>query len=426
MPMESTDVLMAAYAATRETTERLCSPLETEDYVIQAMTDVSPPKWHLGHTTWFFERVILQEHVPGYAPWDERYYFVFNSYYQSFGDRLRRDIRGTLSRPSVSRVYEYRKAVDDRLRAMVEKADERVLGAIAPLIELGIHHEQQHQELLVTDIKYNFATAPFRPAYNGDRVNTGGPASAVAAAFLPCPGGLAEIGHSGDGFAWDNERPQHKSFIEDFALMNRPVTCGEYVEFIRDRGYSATLLWLSDGWDVVTAQGWRAPLFWEGRGDEWQVMTLSGLRAIDPAEPVTHLSYYEADAFARWAGARLPTEEEWEHAHRALGPQDAEGTFLETGILHPRPAKNSSGGALLQMLGDVWEWTGSAYRPYPGFRQAPGALGEYNGKFMSGQMVLRGGSCATPRSHIRPTYRNFFQPDKRWQFTGMRLARDSR
>jgi len=422
--LEFTTALRDRYAATRQTTERLCSPLETEDYVIQAMTDVSPPKWHLGHTAWFFERVILQEHQPGYRPCDERYYYVFNSYYQSFGDRLRRDIRGTLSRPSVTEVYAYRKAVDERLASMLEKADERTLAAVAPLIELGIHHEQQHQELLLTDIKYNFATSALRPAYTGARPGPSASGGSVPAAFLHCRGGLVEVGHADKGFAWDNERPRHKAFIADFDIMNRPVTCGEYREFIRDGAYTETLLWLSDGWEAVTAQQWRSPLFWEGVGDEWQVMTLSGLRTIDAEEPVSHLSFYEADAYARWAGARLPTEEEWEHAFATLGAENGEGTFLEAEIFHPRPATGSGDSKLLQMLGDVWEWTGSAYRPYPGFRQAPGALGEYNGKFMSGQMVLRGGSCATPRSHIRPTYRNFFQPEKRWQFTGLRLARD--
>jgi len=415
--------LIAAYASTRNTTEKLCSPLETEDYVIQTIADVSPPKWHLGHTTWFFERVILQEHQPGYQPCDERYYYIFNSYYQSFGDRLRRDIRGTLSRPSVEKVYDYRKKVDDRLRAMVERADERLVALVGPLIELGIHHEQQHQELLITDIKYNFAANPLRPSYASSSEGTGGSADGVPPRFLHCPGGLVETGYAGDGFAWDNERPRHKSFLSDFDIMNRPVTCGEYGEFIRDGGYEETLLWLSDGWDAAVTNRWQAPLYWEGdAAGGWRITTLAGPRELRPEEPVTHLSFYEADAFARWAGARLPTEEEWEHAFHSLG--GGEGTFLEDGALHPRPAVESRPVVPAQMLGDVWEWTGSAYRPYPGFRQAAGALGEYNGKFMSGQMVLRGGSCATPRSHIRPTYRNFFQPEKRWQFSGLRLARD--
>ena len=261
--MQTIKELMTAYAAARETTEQLCGPLETEDYVIQAMTDASPPKWHLGHTAWFFERVILQEYMPGYQPHDERYYFVFNSYYQSFGDRLRRDIRGTLSRPSVARVYEYRKIVDQRLRSLVESADDQLLAQIAPLIELGMHHEQQHQELLITDIKYNFATSPLRPPYT---VTRGAPAKSselVTARFHRCGGGLIEIGHPGSEFSWDNERPRHKTFVADFEILNRPVTCGEYTEFIRDGGYANTLLWLSDGWDMVNLQGWRAPLFWE-------------------------------------------------------------------------------------------------------------------------------------------------------------------
>jgi len=425
---------LEAYVRLRSLTTDLCRPLEKEDYVIQSITDVSPPKWHLGHTSWFFERVILQKYLGRYEPVDTRYYFIFNSYYQSFGDRIARDIRGTLSRPTVEEVTSYREVVDKRMRSLIETAHGVLWKELAPLVELGIHHEQQHQELLITDVKYNFAMNPLKPIYNetGSTLGRGAERPVrqpVTATLLPVEGGVIETGAPEEGFAWDNERPRHRTFIGDFSLMNRPVTCGEYLEFIKDGGYENPLFWLSDGWDTLTREEWRAPLYWEQRDDEWFLMTLSGERPVDPLEPVTHVSYYEAAAYARWAGRRLPTESEWERAAEVYGASAESGTFLDDRMYHPVACVEGQtplpGGQLHRMLGDVWEWTGSAYLPYPGYRQERGPLGEYNGKFMSNQMVLRGGSCATPRAHIRRTYRNFFQPEKRWQFMGFRLATDT-
>jgi len=425
---------LEAYSRLRSLTTDLCRPLEKEDYVIQSITDVSPPKWHLGHTSWFFERVILQRYSEAYKPVDGRYSFIFNSYYQSFGDRIARDIRGTLSRPTVEEVFSYREVVDERMHSLIQRADDGLWRELAPLVELGIHHEQQHQELLMTDVKYNFAMNPLKPLYRDGHAAKGRHADApvgrpVAAAFLPVEGGIFEFGAPTGGFAWDNERPRHRALINDFGVMNRPVTCGEYLEFIEDGGYEDPLLWLSDGWDTVTREQWRAPLYWEKRGEEWFLMTLSGERPVDPLEPVAHVSHYEAAAYAQWAGRRLPTESEWERAAEVFHASADAGTFLEDEIYHPVACVegNTSGRGqqLHQMLGGVWEWTGSSYLPYPGYRQERGPLGEYNGKFMSNQMVLRGGSCVTPRNHIRTTYRNFFQPEKRWQFTGFRLAADS-
>ncbi|MGB2959792.1 MAG: ergothioneine biosynthesis protein EgtB [Bacteroidota bacterium] len=425
---------LEAYVRLRSLTTDLCRPLEKEDYVIQSITDVSPPKWHLGHTSWFFERVILQKYLRGYEPVDDRYYFIFNSYYQSFGDRIARDIRGTLSRPTVEEVSSYREVVDKRMYSLIETAGDGLWNELAPLVELGIHHEQQHQELLITDVKYNFAMNPLKPIYGRTNPTSGQAAERpvrrpVTAALLPVEGGIIETGAPEGGFAWDNERPRHRTFISDFRLMNRPVTCGEYLEFIRDGGYENPLFWLSDGWDTVTREEWKAPLYWEQKDDEWFLMTLSGERPVDPLEPVAHVSYYEAAAYARWAGRRLPTESEWERAAEVYGASADSGTFLDDRIYHPVACVEGQtpepGEQLHRMLGDVWEWTGSAYLPYPGYRQERGPLGEYNGKFMSNQMVLRGGSCATPRIHIRRTYRNFFQPEKRWQFTGFRLATDT-
>jgi ergothioneine biosynthesis protein EgtB len=422
------DELLSLYDDVRKRTEALCRPLETEDYVVQSITDVSPPKWHLGHTAWFFERVILQQYKNGYRPLDERYYFVFNSYYQSFGARWQRDMRGTLSRPTVADVYRYRSAVDERMRKFLISVDEQLFPEIDALVRLGLQHEQQHQELLVTDIKHILACNPLRPVYMspsmGGRTRSAG---VPAVRYTLFRGGIRELGYEGDGFAWDNERPRHKVLLDDFSLMNRLVTCGEFLEFMNDGGYKNPLLWLSDGWDVVMQQGWDSPLYWEMMDGEWFITTLSGLRPVDPDEPVSHVSYYEALAYARWRDARLPTEAEWEVAAMKTNADPSGGNFVEEGHLHPVPLGQTSGHeptGLSQMFGDVWEWTGSAYLPYPGYKQERGPLGEYNGKFMNNQMVLRGGSCATPRSHIRPTYRNFFQPEKRWQFTGIRLARE--
>jgi ergothioneine biosynthesis protein EgtB len=409
------------YEDVRKTTEKICSPLITEDYVIQSMPDVSPPKWHLAHTTWFFERVILQQFAPNYRPFNEQYYFLFNSYYQSLGERWNRDIRGTLSRPSVDEIYAYRSAIDERVRKLVESMSDSDFRKLLGLLELGLNHEQQHQELLVTDIKHILASNPLRPVYRSGGAGESAPQPEIGpATYVEMEGGTFEIGANGDRFAWDNEYPRHKVLLNDFSLMDRLITCGEYLEFMNDGGYEDPLLWLSDGWETVNREHWNSPLYWRENDGEWQIMTLTGTRPINDGEPVSHVSYYEASAFARWAGKRLPTEAEWERAAATLNGSALEGNFLESDNFHPVPRTNSSG--LSQMLGDLWEWTASSYLPYPGYKQDRGPLGEYNGKFMINQMVLRGGSCATSRTHIRPSYRNFFQCDKRWQFTGFRLV----
>ena len=419
--------LSSAFQTVRQTTRDLCRPLCTEDYVIQSMPDVSPPKWHLGHTTWFFERMILEEFADNYRACHPRYYFVFNSYYQSFGQRVARDIRGTLSRPTVQEVYAYRAEVDEKVVGLIGGLEQGRYAEFSGLVELGLHHEQQHQELLVTDVKHILASNPLRPTYRAcDGDGTRRAIEPSPPAFHEFEAGMFEMGAPDRGFAWDNERPRHKTWLSDYGLKDRPVTCGEYLDFMKDGGYREPLLWLSDGWDAVIENGWRSPLYWDRRDGDWEIVTLRGSRPLDPAEPVAHISFYEADAYARWENRRLPTEAEWERAARQQG-NPLQGNFLENGRFHPAPGGCGSRGeqpGVRQLFGDVWEWTGSAYLPYPGYRQDHGPLGEYNGKFMSNRMVLRGGSCATPKSHIRPSYRNFFQCDKRWQFTGVRLAKD--
>ncbi len=420
--METVAALAEEYQAVRQTTERLCAPLATEDYVVQAMPDVSPAKWHLAHTSWFFETFLLRRHLRGYRPLDERYAVLFNSYYEGVGPQLARPERGHLARPTVAEVYAYRAHVDDAMRRLLDGTPAEAADQLGAVAELGLHHEQQHQELILTDVKYNFAVNPLRPAYHDrplPRVHT-----TPALRFLLHDGGVHAIGHHGTGFAFDNEGPRHQVLLAPFLLGTRLVTCGEYLAFMDAGGYRRPELWLSEGWRLVRERGWQAPLYWE-RGDEgWWTATLGGVVPVDPHTPVTHVSFYEADAYARWAGARLPTEAEWERA-----AQDApwDGTLLEDEVYHPLPvrAADASRDAPAQMIGDAWEWTASAYRPYPGFRPLAGALGEYNGKFMMNQMVLRGGSCATPRSHVRVTYRNFFPPETRWQFSGIRLAQDA-
>ena len=396
------------------------------------MPDVSPTKWHLAHTTWFFETFILKKFAPGYRAEIPEYAFLFNSYYNAAGDMHRRDLRGLISRPTLTQAQRYRASVDSHVDNLLSRADEKLLDEIEPLLILGFHHEQQHQELLITDIKHVFAQNPLYPAFR--ELKTGGRKSPTPGSqssslqFIQFEEGIVDIGHDGDGFAYDNEGPQHQALIPAFSLATRPVTNGEYIAFIEDNGYSRPEFWLSLGWITVNEQRWNAPLYWTKRDGAWWNFTLSGLRAVDEFEPVTHISYFEADAFANWAGARLPTEFEWE---RTAVNSPIEGNFVEKELFHPAPlpvalSADQPGKALHQMFGDVWEWTRSAYSPYPGYRAAPGALGEYNGKFMCNQYVLRGGSCATSRTHIRRTYRNFFQPEKRWQFTGIRLARDAR
>jgi len=405
------------YRAVREATESLCRDLAVEDYCIQSMPDVSPPKWHLAHTTWFFETFLLAPYLPRYAAFDPAYHHLFNSYYESAGMPFPRAQRGLLARPTVEEVYRYRAHVDRGIETLlVRPAAGQRAAHVAARLTLGLQHEQQHQELLLTDIKHNFAINPLRPVYRRAPSPAG---SAPKLVWRTCPGGLAAIGHAGEDFAFDNETPRHRVHLEPYALASRLVTNGEYLAFMEDGGYERAELWLADGWRTVKEQEWRAPLYWV-RDEGWLQMTLSGPRPVGPDEPVCHVSYYEAEAYARWAGARLPTEAEWESA--ADGEAVA-GNLLETGALQPRPA--SDGPGLRQVYGDVWEWTASPYAPYPGYRPLPGALGEYNGKFMCNQYVLRGGSCATPANHLRATYRNFFPPAARWQFSGIRLARDA-
>jgi len=411
------------YKRVREKSVELCQPLVTEDYVIQSIEDVSPPKWHLGHITWFFEQVILEKFVKDYEPFNRDYYFVFNSYYESFGQRVVRSQRGTVSRPTVEEVYDYRRHIDTEMQKLFESVDEKDVSELWTLVELGLNHEQQHQELLITDFKHNFAANPLKPVYNKFKpLITEN--QILKAEFFDMEGGLHEIGAGKDKFCYDNEQPRHKVYVNDFKLMNRLITCGEFLDFVNDGGYKKAQLWLSDGWDIINTQHWQHPFYWVQMDGEWHIWTLSGLRPLNPHEPVCHLSYYEADAYANWAGGRLPTEAEWEMAAQKFVKDESAGNFMDSKIFHPIPAKPDKESKLLQMMGDVWEWTGSAYLPYPGYSRYAGPLGEYNGKFMINQMVLRGGSCATPRGHIRMTYRNFFQCDKRWQFTGMRLAKD--
>jgi ergothioneine biosynthesis protein EgtB len=401
---------------TRRLSTELAAPLSDEDQVVQAMDDASPTKWHLAHTTWFFEAFLLKRFLPGYRVFDERFEYCFNSYYESVGARQPRAKRGLLTRPSAQEVRDYRDFVDAALKRLF---DQPLKQEASELIELGINHEQQHQELLLTDILALFAAEPLKPPY---REGGAGVAASDAAplSWIAFDGGIFEVGHDGKGFAYDNEGPRHEALIRPFKLADRCVTNAEWLEFIKDGGYATPTLWLADGWNTVKSQDWRGPLYVEEAEGGLMQMSLLGFRPVDPAAPVTHISYYEADAFTRWAGYRLPTEFEWEVAAASV---KVEGRTLGAGHLHPMPA--STGLGLKQMFGDVWEWTGSAYLPYPGFKAAPGAVGEYNGKFMVSQFVLRGGSCATPEGHVRQTYRNFFYPHQRWQFTGLRLAQDA-
>lgn len=405
------------YTRVRAQTIELCAPLTAEDCSVQPHPDVSPPKWHLGHSTWFFETFLLMPMLEGYRPFDERLHYFFNSYYESQGPRISRSQRGNMTRPGLDRVLDYRAYVDEGMATLLEQDNHEA----ERLTRLGLNHEQQHQELLVYDLKYILGHNPLFPPYSRSAPSTKAK-EAPHHRYLPIPAGRYPIGHAGDGFCWDNELSRHEVLLQDFGIGSRLITAGEYLAFLRDGGYERFELWQSDGIAWARDQDVKAPMYWyPADGDDWKVYTLDkGIAPLDPARPVTHLNWYEADAYARWADARLPTEFEWEAAYRHLGKTEG-GNWLESGILHPGRARDANDH---QMMGHAWEWTNSAYLPYPRYPRPEGALGEYNGKFMINQMVLRGGSCATPRSHIRPTYRNFFQPDKRWMLTGLRLAKD--
>lgn len=411
------DSLLERYRRVRAQSETLCAPLVTEDYGIQTMADVSPPKWHLAHVTWFFEQFVLLPYLDDYRVFDPIYDYLFNSYYETHGKPFPRPQRGLLSRPTVEHVYRYRAHVDAAMGELLTAPGVGEQQELTFRLELGMHHEQQHQELLLTDIKHIFAFNPLRPAYRAERL----PAAARAPAmnWVEFTGAVQQIGHDGDGFAYDNETPRHRVYVGDFALASRPVTNGEFLAFMEDDGYQRPEFWLSDGWSTVKSEAWRAPLYWEKVDGAWHVMTLTGLQPLDENAAVCHVSLYEADAYAHWAGKRLPTEAEWEVA---ADGQPIRGNLRDADALQPGGADDQRPFA--QLYGDVWEWTRSAYGPYPGFRPLAGSLGEYNGKFMSSQLVLRGGSIATPAEHLRRTYRNFFYPGDRWQFTGIRLADD--
>jgi ergothioneine biosynthesis protein EgtB len=413
----TSSVLPADYCEVRATTEQLAAILSPEDQTVQSMPDVSPTKWHRAHVTWFFETFILAPHRPDYRSFNDAYAYIFNSYYEALGDRHPRTERGLISRPGIDDIARYREHVDREMTSFLGGGLE---SAVSELVTLGLHHEKQHQELLLMDIKHVLSRNPLQPVYKARTAqDPSTPAAPPKAGWIEHEGGTTEIGHNGDGFGFDNEFPRHPVYLSPFALADRPVTCGDWLSFMEDGGYSRPEFWLSDGWSVVMAQDWRSPLYWFAdpeKLDTWQQFTLSGTRQVDPDEPVCHVSYYEADAYAHWTGMRLPTEAEWETVAASSASGD---NLLSTGSLHPVPAVTTNA-----LYGDVWEWTSSAYTPYPGFRTAPGAVGEYNGKFMVSQYVLRGGSCVTPSGHIRATYRNFFPPGARWAFSGLRLARD--
>ena len=415
------NTLLARFQQARTALEAAARPLSPEDLCVQSMADASPAKWHLAHTSWFYETFVLSDLALGrYEPFHPAFNYLFNSYYDAVGDRHPRPKRGLLTRPSADEIYRYRAHVDTAMADRLPHLADADFQRLKPIVELGINHEQQHLELLYTDIKHAFAQNPLRPAYRRQLDSRAGSASRIEpATFVAFDAGVYPIGHGRDGFAFDNEGPAHRVFLEPFAIASRLITCGEFLAFMADEGYQRPDLWLSDGWAAKRQQEWDAPSYWEKHGGTWHVFTLDGLRAINEDEPVCHVSFYEADAYARWAGARLPTEAEWEVS---CGDRAVTGNMLEDGRLHPAPLTGSE--KLSQLFGDVWEWTQSPYGPYPGYHPPAGALGEYNGKFMCNQMVLRGGSCVTPRSHIRSTYRNFFPPDARWQFSGLRLARE--
>jgi ergothioneine biosynthesis protein EgtB len=406
-------LLERRYALVRDQTVRLAAPLSEEDACVQSMPDASPAKWHLAHTTWFFETFVLEPREEGFKPFHDAFRVLFNSYYNGVGEQHPRSMRGMLTRPSLAEVLAYREDVDRRMLDLLRgRADDAAVHAV---VTLGLHHEQQHQELLLTDIKHLLSLNPLHPVY---AAAAGASGTAPPLEWASFDGGLASLGHEGTGFAFDNETPRHRAHLEPFSLASRLATNGEYLRFVEEGGYVKPALWLSEGWNWLRDNRISQPLYWSRSGGAWREFTLSGERPLDPSLPAVHLSYFEADAFARWAGARLPTEAEWEHAAQSRA---VEGNFQESGRLHPAAA---DGEGLAQLFGDAWEWTQSSYSPYPGFRAADGAIGEYNGKFMVNQYVLRGGSCATPAGHVRASYRNFFPTYARWQFSGVRLARD--
>jgi ergothioneine biosynthesis protein EgtB len=411
--------LFERYHRVRQQTETLVQPLTIEDCVVQTSLECSPVKWHLAHTTWFFETFVLLASDPTYTEFNSKYGYLFNSYYNTIGDRTPRPARGLMSRPTLEEVRAYREHVDHAMDRFVKNTGEALLEKVKDIILLGTHHEQQHQELILTDVKTVLAMNPLRPIYHTS--GSTGSNKIGELSFVSFEGGLVEIGTNGPGFFFDNEGPRHQQYLEPFELGNRLITNGEYKQFIADGGYRNSLLWLSDGFAKVAEEQWEAPKYWESHDGEWWHMTLRSFEPVSDSEPVTHVSHYEADAFARWSGARLPTEFEWEHAASSVA---IDGNFLEAQKFHPISSMTNR-QSLQQMFGDGWEWTQSAYLPYPRYKTAEGAIGEYNGKFMSNQMVLRGGSYATPQDHIRATYRNFFPPDARWQFSGIRLARNT-
>jgi ergothioneine biosynthesis protein EgtB len=396
--------LAQQFHAVRARSLAIAAPLSAEDQCVQSMPDASPTKWHLAHTTWFFETLALAVHAPGYRVFDERYALLFNSYYESLGPRHPRPQRGVLSRPALDEVHVYRRHVETAIDALLRECPDETWPDVHAILTLGLHHEQQHQELMLTDILHMLSSNPLLPAYETANSSTA-PQPECALQWRDMPGGIVNIGHQGEDFAFDNETPRHEALLHPYQIANRLVTCEEYAAFIADGGYQRADLWLSDGWAAVKAQDWRAPLYWLATGDarapgnDWQVFGVHGVQAVDLFAPVCNLSFYEASAYAQWAGARLPTEFEWEAAFDAPG--------------------------MTQMKGHAWQWTRSSYDPYPGFQPFAGAAGEYNGKFMVGQLVLRGGSFATPEGHARSTYRNFFPPASRWQFSGIRLAKDA-
>jgi len=430
--------LLAPYQAVRAASLALAAPLSPEDMMVQSCTEASPVKWHLAHTSWFFETFVLSEFLPAYKPFHPDFHWLFNSYYNALGEMPEKKLRASFSRPPLNEILAYRTHVDAAISRLLSAAPEYPANAeAARRIRLGLEHEQQHQELIATDIKHALFTNPLHPAYLAPSVNPPSETIAPPVEWIEFPAGLAKIGFDtaaapDDSFAFDNEAPRHTVYLSAFALASRPVTCAEYLAFMDDNGYTRPELWLSEGWTAMREQQWQAPLYWQRTPvthSGWRIYTLHGWQPLDDLSetPVCHLSFFEADAFARWAardtpGARLPTEFEWEHAAASANPEAGTSNLLESAALHPTPASSVAG--LQQIFGDVWEWTSYGYTGYPGYRPLPGALGEYNGKFMSSQVILRGGSCVTPATHIRATYRNFFPPATRWQFSGLRLAKD--